>query len=306
MSRKITVLSFLFLLCTFFSFAQPQISIPKLKTHVKYLASPKLKGRLAGSQQELTAANYIAKNFKTLGLIPKGNIASYFYSFKYKPSRFEGDTVGGKPVSSINVVGFLDNFSDSTIIVCAHYDHLGTDGTLVYCGADDNASGVAGLLELARYYSVNKRREPYNFLFICFSAKEQGAYGSVAFCEKPGIDLSKVSCVIDLDAVGRLNKEKGFEIYGTNTSKNWGTVLPDSGLKTNLYGSTEPLSDASSFVLHNVPAIKITTGKNSETHTTKDDDKKVNFEGEKQLLDIVVQIINKTQELPKFKFEKSK
>jgi hypothetical protein len=160
----------LFLLCILLSItvSAQQINVTKLKTHVNFLSNKKLKGRLTGSQQELAAANYIAKNLKSFGLIPKGNISSYYYSYKFKQARFEGDTVGGKFVSGINVVAYLDNHCDSTIIISAHYDHLGlTEGqSAYYPGANDNASGVAALVELARYFSFNKRKEKFNILFV--------------------------------------------------------------------------------------------------------------------------------------------
>ena len=163
------------------SFAQ-QITTLKIKKHIKYLSSDKLKGRATSSQQELTAANYISQNFKEYGLLPKGNINSYYYSYKFKKLRFDADTIGGIMLSAINVVAYLDNGVENTVIIGAHFDHLGFEvdknytrsnkTTKIYNGADDNASGTAAVLELARYFAYNKRKEKFNFLFICFSGKE--------------------------------------------------------------------------------------------------------------------------------------
>src|SRR5258708_23736836 len=114
------------LICFLYSFFLPaqQINLVKIKTHIKFLTSDKLKGRETGSQEELTAANYIAKSFKSCGLQPKGNISSYFYSFKFKKPKDKSDTIGGETISAIDVAGYLDNGAVYTIIIGAHYDHL--------------------------------------------------------------------------------------------------------------------------------------------------------------------------------------
>ena len=122
--KKGFVFSFLFYILIHFSFGQ-QINIANLKKHIKYLASDKLKGRGTGTQDELTAANYIRTNFSKLKLEPKGNLNSYYYSFKFNKPKDKQDTVGGKLVSAIDVVGYLDNGAENTIVIGAHYDHLG-------------------------------------------------------------------------------------------------------------------------------------------------------------------------------------
>lgn len=302
MMLKKTILLFSFLLYSFLIQAQKQISVPKLKAHIKYLSSSKLKGRLAGSQQELTAANYIAKNFKNLGLIPKGNISSYFYSFKYNPPRFLGDSIGGKSISSINVVGFLDNHCSKTIVICAHYDGLGMNKDSIFYGADDNASGVAGLLELARMFCLNKKSKKFNILFICFSANEKGFFGSKAFVEHPTIDLKNVKYVINLERIGRLDEKKEIEIIGKETLVEFDSIFID--LQSNLKPIFLDLNknfDSYYFNTINIPAITFSSGTNADTHTVKDEDKKINFDGEKLILDYVFQFIEKSEKLSVFK-----
>src|ERR1700746_1098683 len=86
-------------------------------------------------------------------------------------------------------------------------------------GADDNASGVAGVLELARWFSSTKQKEHYNFLFVCFSGEELGLYGSKKYCDNPTIDLSKVDIMLNMDMIGRLNDStKKLIIYGVGTA----------------------------------------------------------------------------------------
>ncbi len=280
--------------------AQPKLNVQKLKTHIKFLSSQKLKGRLTGTQQELTAANYIAKNFKNLGLTPKGNISSYFYSFKFKMPRYAADSIGGKSVSGINVVGFLDNHREKTIIISAHYDHLGTDGEKIFYGANDNASGVAGLIELARYFSGNKKREKFNVLFVCFSGNEQGLKGSKVFCEKSTIDLANVSYAINMDAIGRLNEKNVLDIFGLETLSEWDKIL--TKIQSNISVEKKlaiPLdSDCQSFYQIKIPGLVFSTGKNSDI----DDDKKINFDGEILILEYIIKFIEETELAPEFKF----
>jgi hypothetical protein len=289
---------FLFFFCIILSvsvFAQ-QINIAKLKTHVNYLSNKKLKGRLTGSQQELAAANYIAKNLKSFGLIPKGNISSYYYSYKFKQARFVGDTVGGKLVSGINVVAYLDNHCDSTIVISAHYDHLGltVDQSAYYPGANDNASGVAALVELARYYSFNKRKEKFNILFVCFSGHEQGFVGSKSFCEKPSIDFSTVKLHINLDKLGSLdNTSNNLFFAGLEKFSGVERIIKDSGFKKNDLPNLQ--SDATSFNSSNIPTIIISTEKNAAKNPLKDEVKMLNFEGEKKVITFITELIEKQE-----------
>jgi hypothetical protein len=291
---------FLFLLCIFLSISvsAQQINVAKLKTHVNYLSNKKLKGRLTGSQQELTAANYIAKNLKSFGLIPKGNISSYYYSYKFKQARFVGDTLGGKLVSGINVVAYLDNHCDSTIILSAHYDHLGLtdDQTAYYPGANDNASGVAALIELARYFSFNKRKEKFNILFVCFSGHEQGFVGSKSFCEKPTIDFSYVKFHFNLDKLGSLdNSTNNLFVEGLEKISGAESVLIDASFKK----KDLPIapSDASVFKNLTFPTIQISTGNSQEENPLKDEVKKLNFEGEKRVIIFITKLIEKQDEI---------
>lgn len=275
-----------------------QINVAKLKTHVNFLSNKKLKGRLTGSQQELTAANYIAKNLKSFGLIPKGNISSYYYSYKFKQARFAGDTVGGKLVSGINVVAYLDNHCDSTIIISAHYDHLGltADQNSYYPGANDNASGVAALIELARYFTFNKRKEKFNILFVCFSGHEQGFVGSKSFCEKPTIDFPTVKFHVNLDKLGLLdNVTNNLFVDGLEKISGAENVLNVAGFKKNYL--LNELSDASAFKSFIFPTIQISTGNSLEENPLKDELKKLNFEGEKKVIIFITKLIEKQEEI---------
>ena len=141
-----------------------RISRNNLKTHIYYLASDKLNGRAPGTEGEKLAQKYIIEEFKKDGLVPKGE-NGYLQPFTYHMSKNPHDTVAndGQEYKGSNVIGYIDNGQPYTIVIGAHYDHLGDDGRgnsldpnpkgKIHHGADDNASGTAGVLELARYFS---------------------------------------------------------------------------------------------------------------------------------------------------------
>lgn len=296
-------------------FAQ-DISVDRLKKDVTYLASDKLKGRGTSSKGEQKAAKYIASEFKKAGLQPKGT-DGYYYPFTFKSSTNPHDTSTAnlKERKGKNVVGYLDNGAKYTVVIGAHYDHLGlghdrnsTDANgkgKIHNGADDNASGTAGVMELARYYAGNNRKEAFNFLFICFSGEELGLMGSKKFCEKPTIDLSTVNYMINMDMVGRLNDStKALMIYGVGTAPDWIPII--SSMRTIFRIKTDSAgvgpSDQTSFYLKNVPVLHFFTGQHSDYHKPSDDVDKLNFEGEKAILEYITLVIEKTESLDKLQF----
>lgn len=296
-----------------------QSNIDYLKKHINYLASDKLEGRGTATKGEMQAAEYLAKWFKTYNLQPKGDGNSYFQKFEFReqdPNNPHAlDTLSPKTLSR-NVVAFLDNGAEHTIIFEAHYDHLGKGeraGSLspdakgkIHNGADDNASGTSGLLELARVYSENKVKEPYNFLFIAFSGEEMGLLGSKAYCEKPTIDLKKVQIMINMDMIGRLDTANPrITVSGSGTSPqlqpillalqpNKFTVRPDS--------SGMGPSDHTSFYLKDIPVLHFFTGTHSDYHKPGDDAEKINYVGQKAVLDYMVSVADSLMKLPKLSF----
>ena len=141
-------------------------------------------------------------------------------------------------VEGKNLIAKIDNGSENTIIIGAHYDHLGwgKEGSLysgelkIHNGADDNASGTAGLLELARIYSKSKYKN-YNYLFIAFSGEEKGLLGSNAYVKSDFFEASKTNYMFNMDMIGRLGEDGEIEVFGTGTSPRWKSLLARSPIK---------------------------------------------------------------------------
>ncbi len=287
------------------SFAQSTFITPKnVEKHITFLASDELKGRGTGTKDEQKAAQYIANFFNELGLQPKGT-NGFEQVFKANI-----DTV--HVLDARNVVGYLDNGADRTIVVGAHYDHLGEGyqrGSLdanakgkIHNGADDNASGVAGVLELARYYAKNSVKEAHNFLFICFSAEELGLLGSKYYANNPTIDLAKANFMINFDMIGRFDPTKPITVGGWGTSPTWGQVIPPvmerEKMAFKIDSSGAGASDHTSFYTKRIPVLFFFTGVHSDYHRPSDDIALINFAGEAQILNTVVNIVNELDKLP--------
>jgi Zn-dependent M28 family amino/carboxypeptidase len=295
------------------------INEQNLKTNISFLASDKLKGRGTSSPEELVSANYIANQFKKIGLTPYNN--SYLKPFSFKKNLDPHDTsiVGIKERFSNNVVGFLNNKALYTIVIGAHYDHLGLghdhnsldpnpEGK-IHNGADDNASGTAGVIELANYFASNKQTEPYNFLFICFSGEELGLLGSKKWCDDPDLDLKTVNYMINMDMIGRLNDStKKLLVYGVGTSPVFVPLIDSMNTNLRIIKDSSGIgpSDQTSFYLKDLPVLHFFTGQHSDYHKPSDDAEKINYKGEVEVLNYIVTLIEKTYGYPKLTFSKTR
>ncbi len=216
-----------------------------------------------------------------------------------------------------NVIGFWDNKAKSTIIIGAHYDHLGWGDEhsahrgekAIHNGADDNASGVAAMIEIAHRLRKNKKAKNNNYLFIAFSGEEKGLFGSASFVKDPTIDLSSVNYMINLDMVGRLDpKEKKLSINAVGTSPLWKDLL--NNVPTSIIIKTsEPgigPSDHTSFYLQNIPVLHFFSGMHADYHKPSDDADKLNYEGIAEIVDYIVKLIEATDNKGKIPFSKTK
>jgi len=308
--RKHTFITILLGLVAVATYAQ-KFDTNRIKTHVKTLASAEYEGRGTGSAGEKKANDYIESQFKKIKLLPKGS-NGFDQPFSFKA----GVHGTGAEGTASNIAGYIDNGAEYTIIIGAHYDHLGlgNDGSSldpnpqnkIHNGADDNASGTAGVIELARYFQDNGKKEHYNFLFLCFSGEELGLYGSKYYADHPTIDLSKANFYINLDMVGRLNPEKKtLEVMGTGTSPVWEPLLQklsDNEVKIKTDSSGVGPSDHTSFYLKNIPVLHFFTGSHSDYHKPSDDSDKINYEGEGEVLKIIARVIEELDGQPKLTF----
>jgi hypothetical protein len=287
-----------------------------IRDHIKTLADDSFQGRGTGTAGEKAAATYIISAFKKLGLQPKGDHGTYLQAFPFK-----GGAHGeGEAGNAANIVGYLDNKAATTVIIGAHYDHLGTDGQnssldanpqhKIHNGADDNASGVAGVIELARYFSANRKKENNNFLFLCFSGEEMGLLGSKYFADHAPVDLVTVNYMINMDMIGRLDPQtKTVIVHGTGTSPVWEPLLKKletDNLKIRTDSSGTGPSDHTSFYLKDLPVLHFFTGSHSDYHKPSDDWEKINAEGEAEVLKLIARIADSLNASPKLAFLKTK
>lgn len=224
----------------------------------------------------------------------------------------EIDRTVSKPV---NVTGFINNNSAKTVVVGAHFDHVGItksragdDKSLqVHNGADDNASGTAAMLELARW-AVNERSLKYNYIFAAFSAEEKGLFGSKAFCSRTWVNNNNIVYMLNLDMVGRLGCQGDtISALGVGSSVAWDLFLdslphPDFSIKK--INGAPAFSDHSPFLKKGIPVMYFTTGIHPDYHTPKDDTEWINFRGMVELGRYMQQFILKAESLPEIPFRK--
>jgi len=209
-----------------------------------------------------------------------------------------------------NVLGFIDNQADQTVVIGAHHDHLGRGqkgGSLaetlgdIHNGADDNASGVAGLFEIAR--AIIKKPKKYinnNYLFIAFSGEEQGLVGSKFFVNSPLMRDRNVNFMMNMDMIGHLDStKKTLIINGVGTSPAWNKAIGEisypqrkiAKIKTTESGIGA--SDHTSFYLANIPAVHFFTGQHQYYHKPTDDPSIVNYGGEAFVISYMLKLIEK-------------
>lgn len=216
-----------------------------------------------------------------------------------------------------NIIGYIDNKAENTIVLGAHYDHLGYGGAeslyrgapAIHNGADDNASGDAALIELARNLK-NGANKASNYLFIAFSGEEKGLLGSNYFVKHPTIDLKKVNFMINMDMVGRLKMEdRTLQVLGVGTSPAWKETIEKiqiDSVKIKTAESGVGPSDHTSFYLADIPVLHFFTGSHDDYHKPSDDEEKINYAGELSVMKIILHLIDEKNGKEKLAFTKTK
>lgn len=277
--------------------ASEEAAIAALKARVETLADPALEGRETGSAGEALAAQWLSDEFETMGYAARGDSAA-FQSFQYTPHppmQIHGDSGQAhlgmavvKPIVGRNVLFTGKGVEGNGYgVLAAHYDHLGYGGEnslfrgepTVHYGADDNASGVATMLEVAQRVAATPMSD--HVLYCGFSGEEKGLWGSNHFCEEPTVALDSIRYMINLDMVGRLRGDT-LAVYGTGTSPRWMEVLEacnEEGFVLVPSESGVGPSDHTSFYLEGIPVLHFFTGQHPDYHRPTDTPEKLNYEG---------------------------
>ncbi len=309
----------LFFFVSFISCSNEVPSKSNIESDVTFLADDRLEGRQTGTDGGKKAAAYIASRFKKLGLTEKGT-NSFYQEFSFMPkidphAEVQFTTNKDGTITGRNVVGYINNNAKNTVIIGAHFDHLGYGGNgslyrdsikAVHNGADDNASGIAILLDLAR--KLNTKNINSNYLFIAFSGEEMGLLGSNYFVKNPTINTKTISYMINMDMVGRLKKDNALAVYGTGTSPIFKQVLRAHNTKFKLIENESGVgpSDHTSFYLADIPVLHFFTGQHEDYHKPGDDSEKLNYQGMVTISDYIFDVLSDLDDNGKLTFRKTK
>jgi hypothetical protein len=208
-----------------------------------------------------------------------------------------------------NVIAVLEGrgeLANETVVVGAHYDHLGMGGRevgslapwtqAIHNGADDNASGAAVLVEIARYLASQPRVHSRRIVFAAFTAEERGLLGSNHYVQNPLFPLEKTVAMINLDMVGRLNENK-LIVYGTGTSSGFDGLIEELNKKYTFDLKKDPAgegpSDHQSFYRKNIPVLHFFTGSHSDYHRPSDDVERINVAGMRRVGELVTDLVDR-------------
>ena len=288
-----------------------------MRQTVEYLASQELGGRYPGTAGDTLASEFIVSKLRCLKLKPvvKGKKKTAFYhDFTYGKE---------KQITTHNIIAVVPgkdkHLRNEYIVVGSHYDHLGMGGqgsgsrrpdTLgVHPGADDNASGDAVVLELARHFK--KARSPRSIIFMFFGAEEQGLVGSKKFLEwmkqednqrknLPN-NIKGIVAMVNLDMVGRM-RDHALSVSGTGTSSGFKTMAEQVAEQKNLHVTCVPdgygPSDQASFVAADIPVLFLTTGGHMEYHTPADVPSTLNYDGMQETLEFTQELVTRLASMP--------
>jgi hypothetical protein len=263
-------------------------STTRMQQDIAFLADERLAGRGLGTPQLDRAADYIAEQFRAAGLRPGGDSeADYFQTWQATPDN------SAAPVTLKNVIAILPGTdperAGESLVIGAHYDHLGRgesgahsgDEGRIHPGADDNASGIAVMLELARELSA--RPPPRTLVFVAFSGEESGRLGSRHYVQHSGAyPVGKTIAMVNLDTVGRLG-QRPLTVFGSGTAQEWVHIFRGAGYVSGVpirdvagdFGS----SDQTSFIEAGVPAVQLFSGVHQDYHRPGDTADKIDLPG---------------------------
>lgn len=282
-----------------------------IRSDISYLASDALEGRATGTAGNDSAAAYIARRYQYLRLAAP--YPGYLQSFVARSAGAVhfGDTAGKKTQNVVAILNGSDPaYRGKYIVVGAHFDHLGRGlrysmdpqaGDAIRNGADDNASGTAAVLQLARMLSVSKPR--HSVVFVTFSGEEEGLLGSQYFVENSPVPVDSIVAMFNFDMVGRLKDDKLF-VYGTGSASEFPALVDSANLKLvpalNIQGGGDGFgaSDHSSFYAKNIPVLHFFTDSHADYHRATDDVEKINVAGEARVVNLAFDMIKSVDMRP--------
>jgi hypothetical protein len=283
--------------------AQRIVEPPRLLDDIKFLTDDRLQGRATGSPGADSAAAYLARRFSEVGLQPAAG--GWFQSFTVGRDGIATRLGKAGGIRGKNVIGILPGrdpvLRNQTVVLGAHYDHLGLGGFgsldpdstgLVHNGADDNASGVAGLIQVAARLAASPPAR--TVVFIAFSGEELGLLGSAHYVKEPIYPLAGTLAMVNLDMVGRLRNGR-LIVYGARSAKEFPALLDSlnwyAGLDLRAQGDGYGPSDQSSFYAAKRPVLHLFTDLHEDYHRTTDDWQKVNLDGLKRVADFTLGLV---------------
>ncbi len=258
--------------------AQVSFNSQELEKHVTLLASDSLEGRGFGTNQ--MARDYIVNEFKNAGLQPFDGSYVDTFSVRINIIRIEGKNVVGL------IPGNDPDLKNEYIVLGAHYDHLGyrkeNEEKIVFNGADDNASGTAAVIELAKMLVKDQSQLKRSVILIAFDGEESGLLGSTSFVKNCPIDVSNIKLMFSLDMVGMYNTNNGVDLHGIGSLENFETILEkvkEDVKITNQAKGVENRTDTQPFGDKGIPSIHVFTGSKSPYHKPEDDSNLLDYEG---------------------------
>ncbi len=276
--------------------------------HVRYLADDALQGRMSGTPSERCAGDYIAAQFRRLRLQPAGDSGSFFQSLSLA-SAINPHAPGGTGRNVVAILRGADpRLADEAVVIGAHYDHLGRGGQFsmargdssVHNGADDNASGVAVLIDLAERLSRGAR-PARSIVFIAFTGEEEGLLGSAFYTSHPAVPLERTRAMLNLDMVGRLGAGP-LIVYGVDTADEWKAVVDSAaaaeGVAVRGGGDGFGASDQTSFYARGLPVLHFFTNVHTDYHRPGDDWEKIDAAGLERVAAIVARVAGSVASRP--------
>jgi Zn-dependent M28 family amino/carboxypeptidase len=280
----------LFLVLIPFISCSQKIASNRLLHDIQFLSSDSLKGRKTGTAENRIAAAYIADRFKSLGLKSYSN--SYMQEFTFKNRN-------GEEIKGANVIGYIAGRKEDVLVISAHFDHIGVINGEIYNGADDNASGSAGLLALAAYFA--KKKPNHTLIFAAFDAEEMGLQGSKAFVADAPIALSLIKLNVNMDMISHNDKE---ELYAAGTFKNpqlrqflpkgFGSLKLITGHDDPKFGSRDDWtnqSDQGSFNNKGIPFLYFGVEDHKDYHKETDEYRTINRDFFISAVEVIKQVL---------------